>query len=144
MYHYEFPTIGQLLSDQRSRELLIESILYCWQCLLQDAELRNSKHHQSKRLQGIKEKGLQHYPTWILFLSACLHVVSFGHKMLYFFSVLCKNSIKLILTLKMVIKIKSIMFIENKAIEDKEKLEVATGLNPGAFSVPLVFLVLMF
>lgn len=27
--YYEFLTIGQLLSDHRSRELLIESILYC-------------------------------------------------------------------------------------------------------------------
>lgn len=41
--HYIFLTIGQLLSDQRSRELLIESIQYCCPCLMQDIELRNSR-----------------------------------------------------------------------------------------------------
>lgn len=41
--HYVFFTTGQLLSYQRSRELLIESIQYRWQHLLQDTALGNSQ-----------------------------------------------------------------------------------------------------
>lgn len=41
--HYVFFTIGQLPSYQSSRELLIETIQYCWQRLLQDSGLENSQ-----------------------------------------------------------------------------------------------------
>lgn len=125
MCHYAFLTIGQLLSDQRSRELLIESILYCWQCLLQDAEFRNRKYCQRNMLQGMKEKGLQRYLTELSYWNSfcfwwCLFVCGkFWPQNAAFFLFYVKIALKLILSLQKLIKIKTVLSIENKETEDK-------------------------
>lgn len=136
MCHYAFLTIGQLLSDQRSGELLIESILYCRQCLLQDTELRNRKYCQRSMLQGMEGKGLQCYLTLLSYWnSCCFWWCLFACDKLWpqntspFFLLYVKIALKLILSLRKRIKIKTVISIENKQTEDKGRRKKWTKEN---------------